>query len=125
MRLSRYFLGGAAGGGRQFVSWIHLADLVRMYAAAVQDEKLSGSCNAVAPGAVTNAEFMRELRQALHRPWSPPVPAWAVKLGARLTGSASALVLGGQRCPPEKFLAAGFEFQFPQLRAALENLCRR
>jgi uncharacterized protein (TIGR01777 family) len=124
-RLAKLFLGGTAGDGRQFVSWIHLADLARMYAVAVENEQLSGPCNAVAPGAVTNAEFMRELRRARHRPWSPPVPEWAVKLGARLIGFSPALVLGGQRCPPEKFLAAGFEYQFPQLRPALEDLCRR
>jgi uncharacterized protein (TIGR01777 family) len=124
-RLAKLFLGGTAGDGRQFVSWIHLADLARMYAMAVENEQLSGPCNAVAPGAVTNAEFMRELRRARHRPWSPPVPEWAVKLGARLLGFSPALVLGGQRCPPEKFLAAGFEYQFPQLRPALEDLCRR
>jgi uncharacterized protein (TIGR01777 family) len=122
--LAKLFLGGTAGDGRQFVSWIHLADLVRMYDLAVENEQLSGPFNAVAPGAVTNAEFMRELRRVLHRPWSPPVPEFAVKLGARLMGSSPALVLGGQRCLPEKFLAAGFDYQFPQLSAALENICQ-
>jgi len=124
-RLVKLFLGGTAGDGRQFVSWIHLADLVRMYVAAVENAKMTGPFNAVAPGAVTNAEFMRELRRELHRPWSPPVPEFAVKVGAWLMGTSPALVLGGQRCLPGKILAAGFEFQFPRLRAALKNLCQR
>jgi hypothetical protein len=120
----KWFLGGAVGGGRQYISWIHLADLVRMFVAAVTRENLSGTFNAVAPGAVTNAEFMRELRRALHRPWSPPAPEFAVRLGARLMQSEPSLALGGQRCVPGKFLEMEFSFQFAQLRAALENLCR-
>jgi len=123
-RLTKWFLGGAAGGGRQYISWIHLADLVRMFAAAVERENMTGTFNAVAPGAVTNAEFMRELRRALHRPWSPPVPAFAVRLGARLMKSEPSLALAGQRCVPGKFLEVEFPFQFSHLRAALENLRR-
>jgi uncharacterized protein (TIGR01777 family) len=123
-KLVKWFLGGAVGGGRQYISWIHLADLVRMFVAAVTRENLSGTFNAVAPGAVTNAEFMRELRRALHRPWSPPAPEFAVRLGARLMQSEPSLALGGQRCVPGKFLEMEFSFQFAQLRAALENLCR-
>lgn len=125
VKMTRRFLGGAAGSGRQYISWIHLADLARMFAAAVEDEKMSGVFNAVAPGAVTNAEFMRELRRALHRPWSPPAPAWAVKLGARLLGSEASLALAGQRCVPGKFLAAGFRFQFADVASALNDLCRK
>jgi uncharacterized protein (TIGR01777 family) len=124
-RLTKLFLGGAAGNGRQFISWIHLADLVRMFVAAVEQENLVGTFNAVAPNPVTNAEFMRELRRALDRPWSPPAPVFAVKIGSRLMGSEASLALVSQRCTPEKFLAAGFEFRFSTLRAALENLYPR
>jgi uncharacterized protein (TIGR01777 family) len=123
-RLTKYFLGGAAGGGRQYISWIHLADLVQMFVTVVRRNSLAGTFNAVAPGAVTNAEFMRELRRALHRPWSPPVPEFAVRLGARLLRSEPSLALAGQRCVPQKFLEVEFPFQFPHLRPALENLCR-
>ena len=123
-RLTKWFLGGAAGSGRQYISWIHLADLARMFVAAVDNEKLSGPFNAVAPAPVTNAEFMRELRGVLGRPWSPPAPEFAVRLGARLMRSEPSLALAGQHCVPGKFLEAGFEFQFPRLRPALENLCR-
>ena len=123
-KLTKFFLGGAVGSGKQFISWIHLADLVQMFVAAVENEKLSGTFNAVAPNAVTNAEFMRELRGALHRPWSPPAPEFAVKLGARLMGSEPSLALVSQRCEPKRFREAGFEFQYSNLSSALENLCR-
>jgi len=123
-KMTRWFLGGAAGSGRQYVSWIHLADLARMFVAAVENETLSGTFNAVAPQAVTNAEFMRALRRTLHRPWSPPAPAIAVKLGARLMGSEGSLALVSQRCVPRRFLDAGFQFQFADLAAALNDLRR-
>jgi uncharacterized protein (TIGR01777 family) len=121
-KLTKLFLGGAVGNGRQYISWIHLADLVQMFVAAVENEKFSGTFNAVAPDAVTNAEFMRELRRALHRPWSPPAPVFAVKLGARLMGSEPSLALVSQRCAPKRFLEAGFKFQFSDLPGALVNL---
>lgn len=121
-RLTRLFLGGAVGRGKQYISWIHLADLVRMFAGAVEVEQMSGTFNAVGPAPVTNAEFMRALRHALHRPWSPPVPEFAVSLGARLTASDPSLALASQRCEPKKFREAGFQFQFPALAAALADL---
>ncbi len=121
-RLTKLFLGGAVGSGKQYISWIHLADLVQMFVTAVENKNLSGTFNAVAPNAVTNAEFMRELRCALHRPWSPPAPAFAVKLGARLMGSEPSLALVSQRCAPKRWVAAGFQFQFPQLTPALKDL---
>jgi len=60
-RLTKLFLGGPAGNGRQYISWIHLADVVRAFSAAVANEAMSGTYNTVAPKPVTNAEFMREL----------------------------------------------------------------
>jgi len=122
-RLTKLFLGGAAGSGRQFISWIHLADAVPMFAEAVTNEALSGTYNAVAPGPVTNVEFMRELRRTLHRPWSPPVPELAVKLGARFMGTEGSLALVSQRCSAQKILGTGFQFQFPELGPALRDLC--
>ncbi len=122
-RLTQCFLGGTAGSGRQYVSWIHLADLIRMFVAAVEYEPLVGTFNAVAPIAATNATFMRELRRARLRPWSPPVPEFAIRLGARLMRSEPSLALASQRCAPKRFLELGFEYEFPQLRGALKDLC--
>ncbi len=124
MRMTRCFLGGAAGSGRQYVSWIHLADVVEAFAQAVQQPVFSGTYNVVAPEPATNRDFMRVLRQVLHRPWSPPAPALAVRWGARLMGSEGSLALVSQRCSAQKLLDAGFSFQFPRLDLALEDLCR-
>jgi hypothetical protein len=121
-RLTKCFLGGTAGGGRQYFSWIHIADLTRMFIEALEHDELSGTFNAVAANPVVNAEFMGELRRALHRPWSPPAPEWAVKLGSRLMGTEPSLALAGCRVAPKRFLEAGFKFQFPELSGALKNL---
>jgi len=122
-KITRCFLGGSVGNGRQYISWIHIADLTRMFAMAVENENLRGTFNAVGQYAVMNLEFMRELRHALHRPWSPPAPVWAVKLGSRLMSSEPSLALAGCRSIPKRFLEAGFNFQFSNLPDALENLC--
>ena len=123
--LTRWFLGGAAGSGKQYISWIHLADLTQMFMQAIELENyFDGTYNAVAPNPATNAEFMRTLRRTLYRPWCPPAPAWAVKLGSPLTQIEPSLTLDGCRCAPKRFVEAGFKFQFPDLRSALQDICR-
>jgi uncharacterized protein len=121
-RLTRWFLGGQIGSGRQYISWIHTADLLRMILHAIEQEQFAGVFNATAPNPVTNAELMRELRRALHRPWSPPVPEFAARIGSRLMGTEASLALVSQRCVPQRFLEKNFEFQFPDLRGALANI---
>lgn len=121
-KLTRCFLGGAVGSGRQFMSWIHVADLVRMFVSAIEEPELLGVFNATAPAPVTNGDFMRELRGALHRPWSPPVPAPLARGGAWLMGSAGDLALLSYRCVPRRFLEHGFAFQFATLKPALADL---
>jgi uncharacterized protein len=121
-KLTRWFLGGAVGNGRQFISWIHVADVVRMFLSAIEDQELTGVFNVTGPAPVTNSEFMRELRRALHRPWSPPVPAPFARAGAWVMGSEGDLALLSSRCDPRRFLEHGFQFQFPTLREAFANL---
>jgi len=121
-KLTRWFLGGAVGNGRQFISWVQVADLIQMFVSAIERPELTGMFNATAPAAVTNREFMRELRSALHRPWSPPVPAPFVRAGAWLMGSEGDLALLSSRCAPRRYLEHGFPFQFPTLREAFANL---
>ena len=121
--LTKWFLGGAAGNGRQFLSWIHLEDLMQLFQhAMVHDNFLDGVYNAVAPNPVTNAQFMRELRHVLVRPWCPPAPGWAIKLISLLTQMESSLMLESCRCVPKRIVDTGFQFQFPELRGALKNL---
>jgi len=121
-KLTRWFLGGAVGRGRQFISWIHAADLIQMFVSAIERPEFTGIFNATAPAAVTNGEFMRELRRALHRPWSPPVPVPFVRAGAWLMGSEGELALLSSRCTPRRYLEHGFQFHFPTLREAFANL---
>jgi uncharacterized protein len=121
-KLTRWFLGGAVGNGKQFVSWIHVADIVRMFVSAIEQPELSGVFNATSPRPVTNSEFMRDLRRALHRPWSPPVPSLFARAGAWLIGTDGELVLTSTRCVPRRFVRHGFDFRFPNLRDAFGDL---
>jgi uncharacterized protein len=121
-KLTRWFLGGAAGSGRQYVSWIHLADMNQMWMDAIEQDNLVGVFNATAPNPVTNAEFMRELRRAMYRPWCPPAPVWAVRLSSWLMKTEPSLALTGRRCAPRRFLQRDFKFQFPELPEALADI---
>jgi uncharacterized protein len=120
--LTRWFLGGQVGDGRQYISWIHIADLSGMVLQAIEQEQLTGVFNAAAPNPVTNAQLMGELRRVLHRPWSPPVPEFAARIGSWLMGTEASLALVSQRCVPKRFLEKSFEFEFPNLREALANI---
>jgi uncharacterized protein (TIGR01777 family) len=121
--LTRWFLGGAAGNGKQYISWIQLADLMQMFLQAIEPGNyLAGTYNAVAPNPATNSEFMRALRHSFYRPWCPPAPAWAVKVISRLIQTEPSLILNGCRCAPKRFLESGFEYQFPDLRGALKDI---
>jgi uncharacterized protein (TIGR01777 family) len=123
-RLTRFFLGGRVGSGKQYVSWIHVTDLTRMFVEAIERPDIAGAFNVTGPNPVKNVEFMRELRRALHRPWSPPVPAWATRIGAFFLRTEPSLALTGRRCRPKRFLESGFHFEFPELRGALNDLYR-
>ncbi len=124
-RLTRAFLGGQVGHGRQFISWIHVADLTRLFLVAFERDEITGVFNATSPGPVTNATFMRELRRILSRPWSPPVPKSLARLGAWLLGTEAELALVSQRCVPQRLLENNFTFLFPALRAALASIYPR
>ncbi len=121
--LNRRVLTNRLGGG-SCISWIHFADLNRMFIEAIERKDLSGTLNATAPNPVTNKEFMPELRHALHRPPSPPTPAWSVRLGSSLMRTEPSHALSGCRCAPKRFLEAGLSFQFPDLSGALKSICR-
>lgn len=122
-RLARYFIGGAAGNGRQGISWIRLDDLVAIFARAAENPAMRGIYNACAPEPVSNAEFMRTLREVLDRPWAPPAPAWAIRLVApAFLNTDASLVLEGQYAIPARLLAEGFGFRAPDLRTALRGL---
>ncbi len=111
-------VGGRLGTGQQWVSWIHINDLIALIEFAIANSTLSGPLNAVSPNPVTNAEFTRELAAVLRRPAIFPVPRTALKL---LYGEMSEILLTGQRAIPEVALRAGFEFRYPNLGAVLRQ----
>lgn len=119
----RLGLGGQIGNGRQYWSWISLPDLVRSILFAIDNESLSGPVNAVAPKAVTNAEFTRVLGQVLRRPTVLPLPAFAVRL--MLGEMANDLLLASIRVAPDQLLQHGFHFDHPDLETALRVVLSR
>ncbi len=120
-KLTRFGLGGAAGNGKQWMSWVHINDIVAMMDWLVHGSDAQGVFNATAPNPVRNKDFMAAMRAVLHRPWSPPAPALVVRLGARLMGTEPDLALFGCRAIPRHLLDSGFTFAFPELEAALQN----
>ena len=110
--------GGKLGDGRQWMSWIHLADLAAMFQFAVERD-VRGALNGVAPIPVTNADFTQALAAALHRPAMFPVPVFGLKL---LFGEMSDILLASQRVLPAAPEAAGFKWNFPELGGALKDL---
>ena len=112
--------GGRLGSGQQWMSWIHLDDLVNLILFAINTTAVHGPINATAPQPVANAEFTRQLAKTLHRPVFPlPVPGFALKLAL---GEMSTMLLTGQRVMPSAAQAAGFKFQYSDLGAALADL---
>jgi uncharacterized protein (TIGR01777 family) len=112
-------IGGRIGDGSQWMSWIHLDDLVAMIIFLIGNPRSAGPVNASSPNPVTNAQFTRELASALHRPAIFPVPKVALKL---LFGEMSELVLDSQRVLPAAAIDAGFSFRFPEVGAALRDV---
>jgi uncharacterized protein (TIGR01777 family) len=113
--------GGPVAGGRQYLSWIHIDDLVGIYFAAIDDESWSGPVNAAAPAPVTNAVFSKALGRALHRPAVLPVPALAIRA---LYGDMAEIVTEGQRAVPARALELGYTFRHPDLDEALADALR-
>lgn len=115
-------LGGRLGSGRQWMSWIHRRDWIRIAQTMMADESMQGAYNAVAPNPVTNKQFTRTLARCLYRPAWFPVPSFVLKT---LLGEMSELVLGSQRVLPERLLMHGFMFQYPDLEVALRAALAR
>lgn len=113
-------LGGVVGNGKQYWSWVSLDDVIGAFLYALQNENLSGAVNAVAPRAVTNAEFTKTLGKVLSRPTIFPLPGFAARLV--LGEMADDLLLSSARIEPARLLAAGYQFKHPDLEGALRAL---
>jgi uncharacterized protein (TIGR01777 family) len=116
-------LGGRVGSGRQGMSWIHEADLNRLFERALVDGRMRGAYIASSPHPVSQREFMGTLRQVLRIPIGLPAAEWMVRFGARwLLNTDPELALYGRYVVSKRLAAEGFEFQFPNLAEALANL---
>ncbi|HTR39018.1 MAG TPA: TIGR01777 family oxidoreductase [Bryobacteraceae bacterium] len=115
----RFGLGGRLGSGKQWMSWIHVQDLINLIVFALTSDAVRGPVNATAPHPVTNAEFTQALAATLHRPAIFFVPAVALQFAL---GEMATMVLGGQRVIPGAAETAGFRFQYPDLAPALADL---
>jgi len=112
----RACVGGPLGSGRQWMSWVHVDDVVGLVLAALQNADLVGPVNATAPSPVTNRDFTKALGRAVQRPAVLPVPGFALRLAL---GEMASMLLTGQRVLPAAATKAGYEFGFAEIAPAL------
>lgn len=115
----RLFVGGPLGNGRQWFSWIHMADEARAIRFLIENPDAHGPFNLCAPQSTTNADFSRSLGKVMRRPSFLPVPGFALKLAF---GEKAGLLLGSQKQIPKRLQELGFEFLYPDADSALRNL---
>ncbi|MCE9519946.1 MAG: TIGR01777 family oxidoreductase [Verrucomicrobia bacterium] len=121
-RLARLGLGGRMGSGKQFVSWLHQSDFCRAVEWLINNENISGPVNLAAPHPLSNAEMMRLFRELVRAPFGLPATKWMLEIGAFFLRTETELILKSRRVIPGKLLADGFEFRFPTMRDALQDL---
>ncbi|MEA5515616.1 TIGR01777 family oxidoreductase [Nodularia sp. UHCC 0506] len=115
----KLFAGGPLGSGRQWLSWIHLDDLVNLILKALTNPEMTGIYNATAPNPVRMTELSQTLGQVMQRPSWLPVPGFALEA---LLGDGAMVVLEGQQVMPKRTLEAGFEYEYPNLQPALSQI---
>jgi uncharacterized protein (TIGR01777 family) len=115
-------VGGVIGSGKQYMSWIHIDDVVSIIQHILDHESITGPVNVVAPNAVTNREFTKTLGHALHRPTILPLPEFVAKLA--FGEMADELLLASTRVSPDVLLQTKFSFNHPHLDEALKNLIK-
>lgn len=121
-RLARCGLGGRMGSGRQYVSWIHQADLCRALDWILEHGEIAGPVNLAAPNPVTNREMMATVRELCGVPLGLPAAEWMLEAGAFFLRTETELILKSRRVMPGRLLASGFQFRFTQMRDAMAGL---
>jgi len=121
----RFGLGGQAGLGNQYVSWVHEDDFVRALDYLIEHEEFEGPVNVASPNPVPNEEFMRTLRNVWGSRIGLPATNWMLEAGALFLRTETELILKSRRVVPGRLLKSGFEFQSPEWRFAAENLVGR
>jgi uncharacterized protein len=132
LTLVRRGLGGTAGGGRQYISWVHETDFIAAIEFLIAREDFGGPVNIASPNPLPNAEFMRELRRAARTTLGGigprlalPATAWMLEAGAVFMRTQTELILKSRRVVPGRLLASGFSFALPRWPDAALELCRR
>ncbi len=123
LRLVRFGLGGRAGDGRQYVSWIHHLDFVRAVEWLIEDEDLFGSVNVAAPNPLPNEDFMRAIRDGWGSTFGLPANRWILEIGAAIVRTETELILKSRRVVPRRLLDRGFQFRFSRWDDAARDLC--
>jgi uncharacterized protein len=123
-RLARFGLGGRMGSGRQYVSWIHEEDFCQAVEWLIAKDDLNGLVNFATPNPLPNRETMKLICEACGAPFGLPATKWMLEVGAVFLRTETELILKSRRVVPGRLIASGFKFKFPELRPALEDLCR-
>jgi uncharacterized protein (TIGR01777 family) len=122
--LARRGLGGRAGDGRQFMSWIHHEDFITAVRWLIDRDDIEGAVNVAAPNPLPNAEFMRVLRAACGVRFGLPAKKWMLEIGAVFMRTETELILKSRRVVPARLLEHGFAFRYPDWRSAAYDLCQ-
>ena len=123
--LVRVGLGGTAGDGRQYISWIHEADFIRALYRLIERDHFIGAVNLAAPQPLPNREFMAILRHAWGAPFGLPATEWMIEIGAVFLRTETELILKSRRVVPGRLLEDGFSFDYPDWESAARELCAR
>ena len=122
LKTARWGLFTRLGTGQQYMPWIHIEDLARIYLTAIKNPDMQGAYNAVSPQHITHIEFMRTLAKSLNKPFfHPPVPSFFLRM---ILGDMADVVLKGSRVDSEKIRNLGYRFQFTDLRMAFNQICK-
>ena len=117
--LFKYFIGGPLGSGRQWFSWVHMADLAQAFIFLLAHKEISGAINLCSPNPVRNKDLGKAIGKVLHRPSFLPAPGFMIEL---ILGEFGSVLLKGQRVIPRRLLDASFKFRYPDIEAALKNV---
>ncbi|MFZ4928841.1 TIGR01777 family oxidoreductase [Chryseobacterium sp. Mn2064] len=119
----KYYIGSPLGSGKQYMPWIHIEDICSLYEFALKNTTIDGAYNAVAPQHITNKDLTKAIAEVLEKPlFMPNVPAFILKL---MFGELATAILEGSRASCKKVQESGFQFKFPELKPALNDLLKK
>ena len=122
MKLTKFGLSAPAGSGEQYISWVHLDDLIDLIKYCIEYPRIEGTFNAVAPNPVTNKEFTKTMAHIMDKPsFLPNVPGFVLKM---MLGEKASIILGGNKVSSKKIIDAGFNFKFDKVDDALYNIIK-